>query len=154
MKHTTLCLVLAVLSILCVSVESRAQSATSGLGPAVDSLWRASTPSPVPISLRLLGNREDSGAFHYYFQPPAGASLSAHRHSVDMHITIRFGRKYILMGTNLDSARVKRFEAGSSLVIPAGVWHVEWWETDTLEDITGVGPMRTERANPATPRTQ
>lgn len=115
-------------------------------------MWRAATPSPVPISRRILGNPADSGAFHYYYQAPAGASLSAHRHTADMHITVRSGRKYILMGRDLDSARVQRFDPGSSFVIPAGVWHVEWWETDTLEDITGIGPMRSERASAATPR--
>jgi len=25
------------------------------------------------------------------------------------------------------------------------MWHVEWWETDTVEEITGTGPMKSER---------
>ena len=55
-----------------------------------------------------------------------------------------------LMG-DLESARVKTFDAGSTFVIPAGVWHVEWFESDTLVEISGIGPMRTERP-PTTPR--
>jgi hypothetical protein len=68
-----------------------------------------------------------------------------------MKITVRFGRKFILMG-DLDNARVQRFEAGSTFTIPANTWHVEWWEEDTLEDIEVVGPTRTERASPTSPR--
>lgn len=121
--------------------------------PPVDSLWRATAATAIPVTRRLAGNPSEAGPFRYYYQAPAGASLAAHRHSVDMRITVRSGRKFILMGMDLDAARVQRFEAGSTFVIPAGMWHVEWWETDTLEEIEGVGPMRGDRASPATPRT-
>jgi hypothetical protein len=117
----------------------------------VDTLWRAIDAPPIPVTRPLLGDRAEAAPFRYYFKAPAGASIAAHRHSADMHILVRTGRKFILMG-DLDAARVQRFESGSSLVIPANTWHVEWWEADTLEEIDGVGPMRTERASPATPR--
>jgi len=97
------------------------------------------------------GNPTTPGRFHYYFQAPAGASLAPHRHSVAMKITVRFGRKFILMG-DLDNARVQRFDAGSTFTIPANTWHVEWWETETLEEVEGIGPMQTEHASPETPR--
>jgi hypothetical protein len=121
--------------------------------PPVDALWRATAATALPVTRRLAGNPSEAGPFRYYYQAPAGASLAAHRHSVDMRITVRTGRKFILRGMDLESARVQRFEAGSTFVIPAGTWHVEWWESDTLEDIEGVGPMRSDRASPATPRT-
>ncbi len=121
-------------------------------GP-LDTTWRATAATAIPVTRRLAGNPSEAGPFHYYYQAPAGASLSAHRHSVDMRITVRSGRKFILMGPDLEAARVQRFDAGATFVIPAGTWHVEWWETDTLEEIEGVGPMRSDRASPATPRT-
>jgi hypothetical protein len=68
-----------------------------------------------------------------------------------MKITVKSGRKYILMG-DLDNAKVQRFEAGSTFVIPANTWHVEWWETETVEEIEIMAPTRTERATPTTPR--
>jgi hypothetical protein len=37
-------------------------------------------------------------------------------------------------------------------VIPAGVWHVEWFESDTITEIEIVAPWETERASPETPR--
>ena len=117
-----------------------------------DTTWHASSITAIPVSRRLEGNPAEPGPFRYYYQAPAGASLAAHRHSADMHITVRSGRKYIIMGTDLESARVQRFEVGSTFVIPAGTWHVEWWESETLEEIWGVGPMRSDRASPVTPR--
>ncbi len=68
-----------------------------------------------------------------------------------MNIKVISGRKLILMG-DLDNAKVQVVEAGSSVLIPANTWHVEWWETETLEEISGTGPMKTERASPASPR--
>lgn len=120
--------------------------------PVLDTTWRATAATAIPITRRLSGNPAEAGPFRYYYQAPAGASLAAHRHSVDMRITVRSGRKFILMGMDLESARVQRFDAGSTFVIPAGTWHVEWWETDTLEEIDGSGPMRSDRASPTTPR--
>lgn len=114
-----------------------------------DTQWRAS-PGPVPVVRRIEGNRAEAGPFREYYRTPAGASLAAHRHTADMHIKVIEGRQFILMG-DLESARVKTFDAGSTFVIPAGVWHVEWFESDTLVEISGVGPMLTERP-PVTPR--
>lgn len=116
-----------------------------------DALWHADRPAPVAIYRDLSGNPTKPGKFRYYYQAPAGASIAAHRHSVAMSITVRSGRKFILMG-DLDNARVQRFDAGSSFTIPAHTWHVEWWETDTVEEIEGTGPMQTEEASPKTPR--
>lgn len=130
-----------------------AQTGGGSLQPVagVDTLWRAIDAPPIPLRRPVVGDRSEPGPFRYYFKAPAGASLSAHRHSVEMRIVVRSGRKFILMG-DLETARVQRVEAGSSLVIPAGTWHVEWWETDTVEDIEGSGPMLTEQASPSTPR--
>jgi hypothetical protein len=68
-----------------------------------------------------------------------------------MKITVRFGRRFILMG-DLDNARVQRFDAGSTFTIPANIWHVEWWEAETLEEVEGIGPMQTEHASSETTR--
>jgi hypothetical protein len=135
-----------------IPVPLCAQASAPAQGGAIDTTWRATAATAIPITRRLAGNPSEAGPFRYYYQAPAGASLSAHRHSADMRITVRSGIKFILMG-DLESARVQRFEAGSTFVIPAGTWHVEWWESDTLEEIDGVGPMRSDRASPATPRT-
>jgi hypothetical protein len=118
----------------------------------LDTAWYASATGATPVLRQIAGVRTEPGPFRYYYRTPATASLSAHRHTADMHIRVLEGRQYILMGPDLETARVQHFDVGSEFVIPAGTWHVEWFETDTLVEISGVGPMRTERATPATPR--
>jgi hypothetical protein len=108
--------------------------------------------SPLGYTIEpLSGNPSEKGLYKYRLIAQPTASIAPHRHSKDMNITVVAGRKFILMG-NLDTARVQIFETGSSFVIPAGVWHTEWWETLTTEAITVDAPMRTERASPCSPR--
>ena len=107
--------------------------------------------APPVLTISVTGNSSSAGAFKYLFKGLAGTSIAAHRHSVEQRITVRSGRKFILMG-DLTKTTAQVFEAGASFTIPANTWHVEWWETDTIEEIEGTGPMITERAVPATPR--
>ncbi|MDQ3714040.1 MAG: cupin domain-containing protein [Acidobacteriota bacterium] len=107
--------------------------------------------APLNLTTPITGNSSAAGAFKYLFKGLAGTSIAAHRHSVEQRITVRSGRKFILMG-ELTKTTAQIYEAGSSFTIPANTWHVEWWETDTIEEIEGTGPMLTERATPATPR--
>lgn len=108
--------------------------------------------SPLGYTTKTIsGNSAVAGPYKYSLTAQSGASITAHRHSVDMHITVSRGRKFILMG-ELDTARVQVFDVGSTFVIPANTWHVEWWEEETVEEIEIIAPMRSERASPATPR--
>ena len=100
-----------------------------------------------PIS----GDRSKAGPFKYSLTAQPGTAISAHRHTSDMKITVKSGRKFILMG-DLDTAKVQIFEKGSTFTIPANTWHVEWWENETVEEIEMKAPTSTIRAVPATPR--
>lgn len=130
--------------------EQNKKTPGSPAHPLPDTQWFASPSGPTPVLRRIEGNRAEPGPFREYYRTPAGTSLAAHRHTADMHIKVIEGRQFILMG-DLENARVKTFGAGSTFLIPAGVWHVEWFESDTLVEISGIGPMRTERP-PITPR--
>jgi len=146
----TLAAAVAVVLLIALRAPSRiaaAQSAPAAAGTpaALDTTWHAVLTGPIPLLRRISGVRAEAGPFREYYQTPAGTSSGAHRHTADMHIRVLSGRQFILMG-DLESARVQRFDAGQHFVIPAGVWHVEWFEEDTLVEISGVGPMRTERA--------
>jgi hypothetical protein len=140
------------------SAATNAAATTPGPAVAVaaplDTAWVASPTGATPVLRQIAGVRTEAGPFRYYYRTPATTSLGAHRHTAEMHIRVLEGRQFILMGADLESARVQHFDAGSEFVIPAGMWHVEWFETDTLVEISGVGPMRTERATPASPRTR
>ena len=98
------------------------------------------------------GNRNTPGPWKYTLTAEPGSAVSAHKHTAEMKIMVKSGRKFILMG-DLNTAKVQVFEAGSSFVIPANTWHVEWWESETVEEIEMVAPTTTIRAIPASPRT-
>jgi len=125
---------------------SAQRAAVASVTPAapLDTIWHANMTGPVPLIRRVSGVRADSGAFRELYQTPAGTSSGAHRHTADMWIKVLSGRQFILMG-DLEHAQVQRFDAGTTFVIPAKTWHVEWFEEDTLVELFGVGPMRTER---------
>jgi quercetin dioxygenase-like cupin family protein len=107
--------------------------------------------SPVGYTTQAISGKPTEGVFKYRLTASPASSISAHRHSEDMHIIVRSGRKFMLMG-DLNTAKVQVFEAGSTILIPAGTWHVEWWETVTVEEIEIKAPWKTERATPSTPR--
>jgi hypothetical protein len=131
--------------ILVAAVSAPGASAEAqAAGNTVDTTWRSSQTGPIPVIRRISGVRAEPGPFREYYLTPSGTSIGAHRHTADMHIRVISGRQFILMG-DLETARVQRFDAGKIFVIPAGAWHVEWFEEDTLVEIFGVGPMRTER---------
>ena len=140
------------------TVPAVATAALGGAGSpraaARDTAWRASSTGATPVLQRIEGVRSEPGPFREYYRTPATTSLPAHRHTADMHIRVLEGRQFILMGPDLETARVQHFDAGVTFVIPAGTWHVEWFEVDTLVEISGIGPMRTERASPETPRVE
>jgi len=106
----------------------------------------------IGISTNVIsGDPSTPGPFKYSVTARAGSSLGAHRHPNDVKITIKSGRMFVLMG-DLETAKVQRFEAGSTFVIPAKTWHVEWWEDSTVAEAETTAPTSTERATPATPR--
>lgn len=106
----------------------------------------------IGISTNVIsGDASTPGPFKYTVTARAGSSLGAHRHPNDVRITIKSGRMFVLMG-DLETAKLQRFGAGSTFVIPAKTWHVEWWEDPTVAEAETTAPTRTERATPETPR--
>ncbi|HKP69218.1 MAG TPA: DUF4440 domain-containing protein [Pyrinomonadaceae bacterium] len=108
--------------------------------------------NPTGFSTKTIsGDRLTPGPYKYTLTAKPGASVSAHRHTTEMRVTIKTGSLFILMG-DLETAKVQRFDAGSKLVIPANTWHVEWWENEMTAEIETIAPTRTERATPSIPR--
>jgi hypothetical protein len=134
------------LSLACSLSARQVWCQAAGAPPAnADTGWHAGTRVPGTASRDSIGHAGEPGPFLYWYRAAAGVALGPHRHTADMKIRVLSGRKFILMGNPPDAARVQTFEAGQTFVIPAGMWHVEWWETDTVEEITGTGPMKSER---------
>lgn len=131
--------------------DPRSSPPLGGAAAGVDMGWNPYAVNPVPMVHRHSRDAGEPGPFRYSMLYTPGTSLGARRYSIDVRVTVRTGSEFILMG-NLDTARVQRFDAGTTFLIPAGTWHVEWFETRTLVDMEGVGPRRIEWASPAVPR--
>jgi hypothetical protein len=108
--------------------------------------------NPTRYSIKVTsGDPSVAGPYKFILTGKPAVSLSAHRHTADRRITIKSGRLYILMG-DLETAKVQRFDAGTTFFLPANTWHVEWWEGDITAEIETTAPARTEMSTPSNPR--
>jgi len=113
--------------------------------------WRPSR-STLGITFHdSIGDPRVAAPYIYLMRAAAGSTVGVHRHLAEMRIRVVRGRKFLLMGNPPESQPVRVVRAGETLVIPAGMWHVEWWEEDTLEEISGTGPLQTEHPPAAVP---
>lgn len=129
----------------------RPPDGTASEAQDVDVGWRAGAIRPPAMIRTLPGDPAHPDRVRFYYKTMPGTAISAHRHPVDMRITVLTGRQFILMG-DLETARVQRFDPGTTFVIPAGVWHVEWFESETLVEIETAASYTTDIASPETPR--
>jgi quercetin dioxygenase-like cupin family protein len=106
---------------------------------------------PGVFYMPLLGEGTKPGAYVYRVRAPNGLRVPPHWHTKTMHLTVLTGTLAIVMGESLDSNRAQRYAAGSFLVMPAGMRHLEWFEGETVVHVETEGPMETvyvDRAQP------
>ena len=111
------------------------------------SQWQPLQSVPGAFRRDLIGDPRQPGPYKYQLKIPAGARVTAHQHSVDVHVKVVSGSMFIIVGEPLDSSRAQHFKAGSVFVVPAHAWHEEWWDTETLLEAEGIGPMETVYKN-------
>jgi len=109
--------------------------------------WQPLQSVPGAFRRDLIGDPRQPGPYKYQLRIPAGARLTAHQHSVDVHVKVVSGSMFIIVGEPLDSSRAQHFKAGSVFVVPAHAWHEEWWDAETLLEAEGIGPMETVYKN-------
>lgn len=107
--------------------------------------WQPFPGLPGGHRRNLVGDPSTSGPFRFQLKIPAGARVEAHKHSIDVHVKVLSGSLFIIVGEPLEAARARKYRAGSSFVLPAHAWHVEWWDEPTILEGQGVGPMETIR---------
>ena len=111
------------------------------------SQWQPLQSVPGGFRRDLVGDPRQPGPYKYQIKIPAGARLTAHQHSVDVHVKVVSGSMFIIIGEPLESSRTQHFTAGSVFVVPAHAWHDEWWDAETLLEAEGIGPMETVYKN-------
>src|SRR5712671_4839591 len=72
---------------------------------------------------QLFGDSSKGGTWIDRAKIPAGARVLAHTHPQDELVTVIEGTWYLGEGAKFDSAKLKRYPAGSFIVIPASVPH-------------------------------
>ena len=93
----------------------------------------------------LLGDSSKGGVWVDRVKIPAGARVLAHTHPQDELVTVIEGTWYLGEGERFDAARLKRYPAGSFIVIPAGVAHfVAAKDGDAIVQLSGTGAFGTE----------
>ncbi len=135
------------------ALVSAAPAPDRSMGWTPDAIpWQRAAANGTRFSL-LEGQRErPGGSFTYAFAIPAGVWDSPHRHSSTARVFVTSGALSIGYGTAADHAKAVRYPAGSVVVVPAGAWHFDGSDVDTV--IVGVaqGPWSTvylDRSLPA-----
>jgi len=117
--------------------------ACSRSSPEQPGQWQPIQNVPGGFRRYLVGDTTKPGPYKYELKIPAGARLTAHKHSVDVHVKVVSGSMFIIIGEPLESSRAQHFTAGSVFVVPAHAWHDEWWDKESLLEAEGIGPMQT-----------
>lgn len=136
-------LVLILISNNACSGSPELKSADANSAQAIPDQWQPGTSIPGMYRRNLVGDPQKPGPFKYQLRIPGGARAAVHQHSKEVHVKVLSGSMFIIIGEPLESFRAKRFEAGSTFVVPAHAWHDEWWEEETVLEAEGVGPMET-----------
>lgn len=102
-------------------------------------------PTAAGVQLSYLAGRpSEAGFFKYRLRFPAGFSAAAHRHSVDLHMTVLCGGVQLGLGDQ----PVADLGAGGYQHFPAGLVHTEASAQGAVLEITGIGPVETTPVEP------
>jgi quercetin dioxygenase-like cupin family protein len=94
---------------------------------------------------QLFGDSRQAGAWVDRVKIPAGARVLAHTHPDDEQVTVIEGTWYLGEGQKFDPARLKGYERGSFIIIPAGVPHfVAAKENEVIVQVSGTGKFSTD----------
>jgi quercetin dioxygenase-like cupin family protein len=94
---------------------------------------------------QLFGDSSQGGAWIDRVRMPAGKRVLAHTHPQDELLTVIEGTWYLGEGTKFDSSKLKRYPAGSFIVIPAGVPHfVAAKDGTVIVQLNGNGKFHTD----------
>ena len=126
-------------------VSAVAQQPASGvraIRPS-DLMWRTVPRYPPGYERAVLeGNMESHGPHAYRVRIPAHFRAQLHTHPSDEHVTVLKGTWYLGLGKTFDEGLMQAFEAGSFVIIPAGVPHyVMTGRDETVIQAHGVGPV-------------
>ena len=107
--------------------------------------WKPIASTPGAFRLDVNGAPDRAGAFLYLLKLTASTEVPLHRHSVELRARLRTGAQTIVLEPLGARARTIRLRPGDAFAIPAGVLHRESFTGASVVELSGVGPVKTER---------
>lgn len=98
---------------------------------------------------KLEGDPAKKGPFTVRLQFPAGYKVAPHTHPTAEKVTVISGTALFGMGPKFDEPAAKEMEAGSFLIMPAGMQHFAMAKSETVLQVSGKGPFEIKYVNPA-----
>jgi quercetin dioxygenase-like cupin family protein len=113
--------------------------------------WQAGPPSlpPGAQAAILEGDPDKAGPFTMRLKSPAGYVVPPHTHPTVERLTVIAGTTHLGTGATLDKSKGLALPAGSYTVMPAGMQHYAWSDTENIVQLTGTGPWKIDYVNPA-----
>jgi quercetin dioxygenase-like cupin family protein len=96
----------------------------------------------------LAGNPAAEGTFTVRLRLPEGYEIHSHTHPRPKHLTVIEGALYIGFGEELDTSDGIRVPAGGFVEVPPGHMHYEWFDEDTVLQVTMDGPIVVDYVDP------
>jgi quercetin dioxygenase-like cupin family protein len=92
----------------------------------------------------VVGDPTKSGGYYaYLLKAPAGGTAPPHYHKMTENVTVISGTFMVGIGDKMNEATMKTLSPGTVVSIPAGLHHYAMAKTETLLEISGIGPDST-----------
>lgn len=135
--------------LILLAAPASAQHADSGAGSGNVLLDAAAIPykeiAPGVRQAILYGSPAAEGQpFTFRLHIAESFEMGPHTHPVPEHMTVLSGRFFVGIGEVVDRSKAVEYGPGSYVVVDAGVPAYMWAEGETVVQVHGVGPLRTE----------
>lgn len=133
----------------CATQGPALQSCTTPVDSATAQPAWSDHPTATGVRIQYLaGHPREPGFFVYRLFFPAGFRLAPHTHSAALHSTVLCGSLLLGRGAHEDPALESRHAPGAFNAFAAGTPHWERVESDTILQVSGIGPVTTTPVAP------
>lgn len=102
--------------------------------------WRPGSMTGVE-RLTLYNSPLTAGPYVVRSRFQSGLRIGPHYHDSTVTITVMSGVLHLGIGSATDTAAARVYPPGSFLVLPARTPHFEWFEGETVVQLSGTGPL-------------
>ena len=115
-----------------------------------DVQWKPDARGPGMYTAVVSGNPKQAGPYVLRVKMTEDARLPPHRHPDVRYVTVLTGEFYVGFGETFDLGAMKRYPAGSLIVIPANAPHFGWVKSgESIQQDIGWGPTGSSPVSPA-----